>query len=277
MTTTERPHAAASTIELRPGRAETDRLAGRVAVPAADREPMTVTSPLNGAVVGEVPVGTDQDVVDAVAARPHGPAGVGRHARAGPGGGAAALPRPGARPAGRAARPDPGRERQGPRLGVRGDHGPGGHRPVLRPARPAGAQAPAPAQRAAGARVHQGALRAQGRRRGHLAVELPAGAGGVRRASPPWWPATPSSSSPTRRPRSPPSGRSSCSRRPGLPAGLVQIVTGPGRVVGTAIIDHADYVMFTGSTATGRTVARQAGERLIGVSAELGRQERRWS
>jgi succinate-semialdehyde dehydrogenase/glutarate-semialdehyde dehydrogenase len=56
----------------------------------------------------------------------------------------------------------------------------------------------------------------------------------------------------------------------GLPAGLVQVVTGPGRTVGTAIIEAADYVMFTGSTATGRAVARQAGERLIGMSAELG-------
>jgi succinate-semialdehyde dehydrogenase / glutarate-semialdehyde dehydrogenase len=56
----------------------------------------------------------------------------------------------------------------------------------------------------------------------------------------------------------------------GLPEGLVQVVTGPGRTVGTALIDSSDYVMFTGSTATGRTVARQAGERLIGMSAELG-------
>jgi succinate-semialdehyde dehydrogenase / glutarate-semialdehyde dehydrogenase len=56
----------------------------------------------------------------------------------------------------------------------------------------------------------------------------------------------------------------------GLPAGLVQVVTGPGRTVGTAIIEAADYMMFTGSTATGRSVARQAGEQLIGVSAELG-------
>ena len=56
----------------------------------------------------------------------------------------------------------------------------------------------------------------------------------------------------------------------GLPEGLVQIVTGPGRTVGTAIIEAADYMMFTGSTATGRSVARQAGEQLIGVSAELG-------
>jgi succinate-semialdehyde dehydrogenase/glutarate-semialdehyde dehydrogenase len=56
----------------------------------------------------------------------------------------------------------------------------------------------------------------------------------------------------------------------GLPEGLVQIVTGPGTQVGTAIIESADYVMFTGSTATGRTVAGRAGERLIGFSAELG-------
>lgn len=56
----------------------------------------------------------------------------------------------------------------------------------------------------------------------------------------------------------------------GLPEGLVQIVTGPGTAVGTAIIESTDYVMFTGSTETGRTVAGQAGQRLIGFSAELG-------
>ncbi|HYI61964.1 MAG TPA: succinic semialdehyde dehydrogenase [Acidimicrobiales bacterium] len=56
----------------------------------------------------------------------------------------------------------------------------------------------------------------------------------------------------------------------GLPRGLVQIVTGPGSVVGEAIIDLTDYVMFTGSTATGRRVASQAAQRLIGCSAELG-------
>lgn len=56
----------------------------------------------------------------------------------------------------------------------------------------------------------------------------------------------------------------------GLPKGLVQIVTGPGSVVGEAIIDLTDFVMFTGSTATGRRVAARAGERLIGCSAELG-------
>ena len=56
----------------------------------------------------------------------------------------------------------------------------------------------------------------------------------------------------------------------GLPEDLLQVVTGPGRSVGTGIIDRADFVCFTGSTATGRTVAQRAGERLIGASLELG-------
>lgn len=56
----------------------------------------------------------------------------------------------------------------------------------------------------------------------------------------------------------------------GLPEGLFQVVPGAGSVVGSAIIGRADYVCFTGSTATGRAVAEQAGRRLIGCSLELG-------
>src|SRR4051794_8052903 len=56
----------------------------------------------------------------------------------------------------------------------------------------------------------------------------------------------------------------------GLPQGLVQILTGSGAELGPHLIDGSDYVMFTGSTATGRTVAEQAGRRLIGASMELG-------
>ncbi|MCE5292224.1 MAG: succinate-semialdehyde dehydrogenase (NADP(+)) [Nocardiaceae bacterium] len=56
----------------------------------------------------------------------------------------------------------------------------------------------------------------------------------------------------------------------GLPKDLWQIVIGPGRVLGDALIANADYVMFTGSTATGRGIASAAGERLIGCSLELG-------
>ncbi len=58
--------------------------------------------------------------------------------------------------------------------------------------------------------------------------------------------------------------------RAGLPRDLFAVVTGPGTVVGTAITDSCDYLMFTGSSATGRTLAQQCGSRLIGFSAELG-------
>ncbi|MGB6181406.1 MAG: succinic semialdehyde dehydrogenase [Rhodococcus sp. (in: high G+C Gram-positive bacteria)] len=56
----------------------------------------------------------------------------------------------------------------------------------------------------------------------------------------------------------------------GLPRDLFAVVPGPGSVVGTAIVDTADYLMFTGSTATGQLLAEQTGRRLIGFSAELG-------
>ena len=55
-----------------------------------------------------------------------------------------------------------------------------------------------------------------------------------------------------------------------MPRGLIQVVTGSGAKLGPHLIDRVDYVMFTGSTHTGRTVARQAAERLIGCSMELG-------
>jgi len=56
----------------------------------------------------------------------------------------------------------------------------------------------------------------------------------------------------------------------GLPRDLFAVVPGPGSVVGTALVENTDYLMFTGSTATGQLLAEQAGRRLIGFSAELG-------
>jgi succinate-semialdehyde dehydrogenase/glutarate-semialdehyde dehydrogenase len=56
----------------------------------------------------------------------------------------------------------------------------------------------------------------------------------------------------------------------GLPPGLIQVVTGDGATLGPTIIERIDFLMFTGSTATGRIVGRQAGERLIDCSMELG-------
>jgi acyl-CoA reductase-like NAD-dependent aldehyde dehydrogenase len=56
----------------------------------------------------------------------------------------------------------------------------------------------------------------------------------------------------------------------GLPKDLLQVVLGDGPVVGTALVDTADYIGFTGSTRTGRQIAERAGQRLIGSSLELG-------
>ena len=56
----------------------------------------------------------------------------------------------------------------------------------------------------------------------------------------------------------------------GFPRDLWQVVAGPGSRVGTSIVQRADYVCFTGSTATGRLIATQCAERLIGCSLELG-------
>lgn len=56
----------------------------------------------------------------------------------------------------------------------------------------------------------------------------------------------------------------------GLPADVWQVVIGEGPVVGPAVVEHADYVSFTGSTRTGRDVATRAAARLIGASLELG-------
>jgi aldehyde dehydrogenase (NAD+)/succinate-semialdehyde dehydrogenase/glutarate-semialdehyde dehydrogenase len=58
--------------------------------------------------------------------------------------------------------------------------------------------------------------------------------------------------------------------RAGLPKGLFQVVCGEGPDVGPTLIDNANYVMFTGSTATGRFVGERAGRNLIGCCLELG-------
>ena len=56
----------------------------------------------------------------------------------------------------------------------------------------------------------------------------------------------------------------------GVPSEVYQVVTGAGSEVGTALAEAVDFLMFTGSTATGRILGAIAGRRLIGFSAELG-------
>lgn len=56
----------------------------------------------------------------------------------------------------------------------------------------------------------------------------------------------------------------------GMPDGVMQVLTGKGSVLGDALIDVVDMIMFTGSTAVGRHIGARAGERLIPCSLELG-------
>jgi succinate-semialdehyde dehydrogenase / glutarate-semialdehyde dehydrogenase len=56
----------------------------------------------------------------------------------------------------------------------------------------------------------------------------------------------------------------------GLPPQLWAVVAGDGTEIGAAVTNEADYICFTGSTATGKLVAAQAAENLTGVSLELG-------
>jgi len=58
----------------------------------------------------------------------------------------------------------------------------------------------------------------------------------------------------------------------GFPPGVVNVVTSASREVGAALVGYPDVdkVAFTGSTATGRAVARAAAENLSRVTLELG-------
>jgi acyl-CoA reductase-like NAD-dependent aldehyde dehydrogenase len=58
----------------------------------------------------------------------------------------------------------------------------------------------------------------------------------------------------------------------GLPAGLLNVVTGTGAEAGAALVDdpRVRRIGFTGSVPTGRAVARAAAERLVPVTLELG-------
>ncbi|MFI6368205.1 aldehyde dehydrogenase family protein [Nocardia sp. NPDC050630] len=58
----------------------------------------------------------------------------------------------------------------------------------------------------------------------------------------------------------------------GVPAGVVNVVTGAGPVVGAALLEHpgVDKIAFTGSTEIGRRAASAAGAALKPVTMELG-------
>jgi len=58
----------------------------------------------------------------------------------------------------------------------------------------------------------------------------------------------------------------------GLPPGVLNVVTGPGGVVGEALVAHPDVrrVAFTGSTGVGRRIMEVAAPKFKRISAELG-------
>ena len=58
----------------------------------------------------------------------------------------------------------------------------------------------------------------------------------------------------------------------GIPEGVLNVVNGPGRVVGERLVEHPDVakVAFTGSTAVGRRVGELASRSIKRVTLELG-------
>ena len=62
------------------------------------------------------------------------------------------------------------------------------------------------------------------------------------------------------------------SRKAGIPDGVLNIVTGPGRTMGTALVKHhlTKMVTMTGSTPAGQAIFRAASENLAHVQLELG-------
>ena len=58
----------------------------------------------------------------------------------------------------------------------------------------------------------------------------------------------------------------------GIPEGVVNVVAGPGRVVGKRLVDHPDVakIAFTGSTSVGRGIAEGAAQTIKRVTLELG-------
>lgn len=58
----------------------------------------------------------------------------------------------------------------------------------------------------------------------------------------------------------------------GLPAGILNVVTGTGPEAGAALVEHklVRKIAFTGSVVTGKTIATAAAARLVPVTLELG-------
>jgi acyl-CoA reductase-like NAD-dependent aldehyde dehydrogenase len=58
----------------------------------------------------------------------------------------------------------------------------------------------------------------------------------------------------------------------GLPAGVLNVITGPGAAVGRMLVEHPgiDKVAFTGDTTTGKSIMRASADTLKKITLELG-------
>jgi acyl-CoA reductase-like NAD-dependent aldehyde dehydrogenase len=61
-------------------------------------------------------------------------------------------------------------------------------------------------------------------------------------------------------------------REAGIPEGVVNVLTGPGKEIGDALVGHplVDKIAFTGETETGRQIMARAAQTIKHVSLELG-------
>ncbi len=57
-----------------------------------------------------------------------------------------------------------------------------------------------------------------------------------------------------------------------FPSGMVNIVTGPGKLIGDEIVTHpdVDVISFTGDTTTGKTLMKKAADKMKKLALELG-------
>jgi len=58
----------------------------------------------------------------------------------------------------------------------------------------------------------------------------------------------------------------------GLPPGVLNVITGPGSIIGQALVEHSgiDKIAFTGDTSTGKAIMRSAADTLKKITLELG-------